>query len=247
MKKLILLTLLLGWTAIPAQAVTWSPAGAGAQYIPLLDGSYYYGGAFNNSAISEIVASSPGKEFLDTKANQSTTGFIVDPVTGIPGAGTVTSISQNRLYSSKGKLLFNEVPLKVTFNFPAGTYNQFVAEGGGIADVAGKKYVVSSRSADLSVPPTAVNTPYVPLFDVWVQVSDLATQKRVKIMRFQSTLASFWKLFSVEVNDINADGNDDLITRYQHINADGSSRMFTIVRNLLTGAAVQGGYSLYAL
>jgi len=239
-------------TSVSAQAITWSPAGAGAQYIPLVDvmmnGPFGFQ-PFNNTAISEVVAASPGKEFLDMKGNQTRTGFVFDPATGQMGAGTVTSFNQSRMYSAKGKLLFNELPLKLTFAFPAnsatgGFVNDF---GGGIADVAGVKYVVSSTWADLSIAPVAPPWNYIPLVEAWIQVSNLTTGKRVKVLRFKTTAKSFWQLVSVEVNDVNADGNDELVTRYQHVNANGSTRMFTIVRNLLTGKPIKGGYSIYTL
>jgi len=260
MKKMIALILLLGVSAIPAQAVTWSMAGVGATYIPLVNvytgGQFFMGLPMNNTVFAEVDPTSPGKEFLDLKANETQTGFVPNATTGLPGAGTITRTHQARIYSSKGKLLFNEPRLVKKFSFPAGRWDAFVDDQIGIANVGAVKYAVSSMSADLHSLPAPAPTPgggYTqpqPLIDTWLQVTNLTTKKRVKVLHYKSTAKSFWKLVLIQVVDVNGDGNDDLVTRYEHVNTapgSNSTRVFTIVRNLLTGAPIRGGYSLYTL
>jgi len=234
LKKTILIGTLLLWAA-PAQAVLWSAAGAGATHIPIINIADTFSApanksTLNNTVIAEIIPASVGKEILDVKGSETRTGFKgVFP----PGAGTITSSVQVRIYSSTGKLLKAAPFLRNRFAFPAAAAAPWVSDEEGIANYGVKKYAVQALKADLA-PFAKPGQQYMPLYSVVLQVVDMTTGMRLKLFRFKSTAMSLTKIIAMEINDVNADGKDDLVVRYQRP-AGKRSLMTTIVYDLLTG------------
>jgi len=237
LKKAILIGALALWAA-PAQAVLWSTAGANATHIPIINIADTMNGpanqfTLNNTVIAEILPASAGKEILDVKVNETRTGF----KGGFPtGAGTITTSAQVRIYSRTGRLLKATPFLRNRFAFPAAAAAPWVDDAEGIANYGAKKYVVQALKADLA-PYGKPGQPYRPAYSVILQVVDIATGKRVKLFRFKSAVKSRSKIFGIEVNDVNADGKDDLVVRYDRP-AGKRSLQTTIIYDLGTGKRI---------
>ena len=231
--------------ALPAQAVTWSTAGAGATHIPIINITDSFSPpngqstlVLNNTLTAEIIAASPGKELLDIQGpGAKITGF-----KGIAGAGTITQTERALIFSSKGGKPLKATPyLRLHAVYPAGNYMAFQPskrlEGSiGIANFGKKLYVVQSLAANLAVVPKPGGQ-YRPIYDVVLQVVDMTTGKRAKLFHFKTNAKSPVTIMGMEVNDANADGRDDLVVRYERF--VGKRSLQTIrVYNLLTGKVI---------
>lgn len=244
---MLLLSLLVAW---PAFAVVWSPSGDGATHIPLVDFQVGSNGrVLNSSLVADVIATNPGKEYLDVSAT---------PTVDVNGFVT-SSTSRVKAFALNGTLVYwtpafyTPFALAAQSAFPVAPSTTAVAlfndTAIGVATYGGASYVVHANVASAQRFDTNSGAfLWSGDKELWLQVVNLAkVQVNLKHIYSPGDVATpaFWVFQYAEVSDANGDGNDDLVVKFEHTDLNGRTRVLNQVFDLLSGVLLnQGTYWL---